>query len=588
MLILILCHNSFSQVTQEWAARFNGPEDSSEYAISMTVDQLGNVYVTGNSYGSGTNIDYLTIKYSSAGIQLWVQRFNGQGNTFDAVSSIAVDIAGNVYVTGGSGSGISPISDYATIKYNSAGDQLWVAGYDGPGHTFEDFASSIAADDSGNVYVTGHSFGNGSSTDFATIKLNSSGIQQWAARYNGTGNSSDEAVSISVDSSGNVYVGGSSIGSGTDYDYLVIKYNSAGDSQWVARYNGPGNSGDNVTSIKLDYSGNVYVTGESNGSGTYKDYATIKYNSNGIQQWVSRYNGIGNGFDYTTSLAVDSAGNAYVTGDISGSQGSRDYATLKYNTGGIQQWVAIYSGTDFSDDYAHSIALDDLGNVYVTGGSDLSLNNEDYATIKYNSTGDSQWVAIYNGPANSNDWASSIALDGIGNVYVTGSSIGIGTSSDYATIKYSQSTGIVHVSSEVPEKFSLFQNFPNPFNPVTNLEFGISDLGFVSLKVYDILGKELATLVNEKLSPGKYKAEFDGSGLPNGVYFYRLTAGEFTETKRMMLIKYQCSMFKYQCSMFNFNLNCDMYIIIIHYSLFIIHYSDILVTIRSYTVPNFA
>ena len=81
------------------------------------------------------------------------------------------------------------------------------------------------------------------------------------------------------------------------------------------------------------------------------------------------------------------------------------------------------------------------------------------------------------------------------------------------------------------------QNYPNPFNPVTNLEFGISDLGFVSLKVFDILGKEIATLVNEKLNPGNYKVEFDGSGLTSGVYFYRIEAGEFVDTKRMILVK---------------------------------------------------
>jgi len=97
--------------------------------------------------------------------------------------------------------------------------------------------------------------------------------------------------------------------------------------------------------------------------------------------------------------------------------------------------------------------------------------------------------------------------------------------------------GINQISNTVPNSFSLEQNYPNPFNPVTNLEFGISDLGFVSLKVYDIIGKEVVTLVNKKLSPGRYNVEFDGSGLTSGVYFYRITAGEFTDTKRMMLVK---------------------------------------------------
>lgn len=103
--------------------------------------------------------------------------------------------------------------------------------------------------------------------------------------------------------------------------------------------------------------------------------------------------------------------------------------------------------------------------------------------------------------------------------------------------------GITKISSEVPDGYLLYQNYPNPFNPVTTLEFGISNLlasrsgGFVSLKIYDILGKEIAALVNERLSPGKYKVEFDGSGLASGVYFYRLQTNNFNETKMMTLIK---------------------------------------------------
>ncbi|MBL0106139.1 MAG: choice-of-anchor D domain-containing protein [Ignavibacteria bacterium] len=97
--------------------------------------------------------------------------------------------------------------------------------------------------------------------------------------------------------------------------------------------------------------------------------------------------------------------------------------------------------------------------------------------------------------------------------------------------------GINNIAGSVPEKFSLSQNYPNPFNPVTNLEFGIAELGFVSLKVFDVLGKEVITLVNEKLSPGVYEAEFDGSSLSSGIYFYKLEAGDFIETKRMILIK---------------------------------------------------
>ena len=93
--------------------------------------------------------------------------------------------------------------------------------------------------------------------------------------------------------------------------------------------------------------------------------------------------------------------------------------------------------------------------------------------------------------------------------------------------------------------FKLYQNYPNPFNPTTNLEFGISDLGFVSLKVYDVLGSEVVTLVNERKNAGTYRVEFDGSNLSSGVYFYKLVVSlsnplaseDYTAVKRMVLIR---------------------------------------------------
>ena len=99
------------------------------------------------------------------------------------------------------------------------------------------------------------------------------------------------------------------------------------------------------------------------------------------------------------------------------------------------------------------------------------------------------------------------------------------------------SIGVTQIITEVPEGFFLTQNYPNPFNPTTNLEFGISKLGFVSLKVYDLLGKEVTTLVNEIKPAGLYEVEFDGSILPSGIYYYKLEAGSFSETKKMLLIK---------------------------------------------------
>ncbi len=538
--------NSLCQVSQEWVARYNNQGNGSIHkAYSLAVDGQGNVYVTGRSFGSDTIYDYATIKYNSAGIQQWVQRYNGPGNGDDEAYSIAVDGFGNVYVTGFSvGSGTS--YDYATIKYNSAGVEEWVQRYNGPGNSF-DWANALAVDSSGNIYVTGFSVGSGTNNDFATIKYNSAGVQQWVQRYNGPGNSGDWANALAVDSSGNVYVTGSSWGVASWDDYTTVKYNSAGVEEWVQRYNGTGNEVDIAYSIAVDGSGNVYVTGWSWGGEQYSsDYATIKYNSAGEELWVRRYNEQGSSTDRAYTLALDISGNVYVTGYCWFSANGPDYATVKYKPNGELQWARRYNGPGNGDDWAFSLAVDGYGNVYVTGRSDGIGTNYDYATVKYNTSGVQQWVQRYTLPGLGIDEGLAIKVDGKGNVYVTGFSQGEPPFyvKEYATIKYSQPIGITPISNEVPKDFRLEQNYPNPFNPVTNIKFTIKENTRVSLKVYDITGKLVSTLVNNVLDRGEHSIIFDGSNFASGIYYYQLITfeiygreAEFIDTRKMVLIK---------------------------------------------------
>jgi len=357
----------FAQVTQEWVATYNGPGNGEDYINSMTVDGSGNVYVTGSSDGTAYGEqyrDYATIKYNASGVQQWVSRYNGPGDNTDKAYSIALDGSGNVYVTGYSvGSGTS--YDYATIKYNSAGVQQWIQRYNGPGNNM-DIANKIVSDGSGNVYVTGRSVGiNG--LDIATIKYNSSGVQQWVQRYNGSGNDTVAGWSIALDGNGNIFVVGCGYSGEWTDNYITIKYNSSGVQQWVQIFNGPGNDRDQSYSIAVDETGNSYVTGYSRTgtNNTTEDYATIKYNSSGVQQWVSRYNGPNPGREWGYSVAVDGSGNVYVTGWSPGIGTGNDYATIKYNSSGVQQWVQRYNGPGNNIDEAVSIALDNSGNVYL-------------------------------------------------------------------------------------------------------------------------------------------------------------------------------------------------------------------------------
>lgn len=529
--------NGISQINLHWNVRFNGSANYYDEGRSIVTDNSGNIYVTGFSYSLGSFEDFTTIKYNSAGVSQWTALFNGSGNSTDKALFIRTDKSGNVYVSGYS-TGAGSSYDYATVKYNSAGIQQWSAVYNGQGNAI-DYVTSLTTDDSGNVYVTGQSYGGFiTQYDIVTIKYNSAGVQQWTSRFDGSGSSNDIGSSISVDYSGNVIVAGQSFESNSgSYDYIIIKYNSFGDQVRISYYDGPGNGIDVATAVKTDNAGNIFVTGYSRGTNSQYDIATVKYNPEGVEQWVSRHNGAANGNDGATGLVTDNNGNVYVSG-YSGISGSNyDIAVLKYDSTGVRQWLRSYNGTSNQNDSSTSLAIDNQGNICVTGFCNSTGTSKDFVTIKYNTNGTQEWLAVYNGNTNEDDVAYSAAFDQNGDVFVTGKTTVPGSTTDILTLKYSTMSGINPVNNTPVNGFRLYDNYPNPFNPSTTIKFEIPDNSFVTLKIFDVNGREVAEPVKENLQPGLYEFRFRAEDLPSGVYFYNLITEEFTETKRMMLIK---------------------------------------------------
>ena len=367
---------------QLWVARKEG------YGCgSLSVDTNRFVYVSAGSSSLGCG----AIKYDTYGNELWSAGYKAPNNEHCEGRDLAVDIDGNVFITGAyyyrdpldPSPDYTTSHDYATLKYDANGNQLWFARYNGLANDY-DYPTSLVVDIDGNVYVTGTSaFEKWISSGWATIKYDTFGNQLWVARYSGTAGGG-QAHAIVVDNDGYVYVTGYTHNVNNGYDYTTIKYDTIGNEKWVANYSGWSSPHEEVAyALAVDDEGNVLVTGESGGG-----YATIKYDRLGNQLWVSHYNGMPTfGFFRTQAVALDVDGNVYITAL------SDDFYSviIKYDTFGNEVWVTGYDKPEHI--FAPALEVDEIGHVYVTCSDLSDNKGGPIITIKYISDADGDGVA---------------------------------------------------------------------------------------------------------------------------------------------------------------------------------------------------
>jgi len=379
------------------------------------------VYVTGYSYRGKRekHADYCTLKYDSDGNLIWDKRYDSRRNGQDYPNALAVDDDGNVYVTGRSEESLEdePLRsfDYLTIKYSDRGRLRWEKRYEGIGVDTDDVATAILVkqpDPLGNVfvYVTGYSEqthqDSGLHKDFATIKYHATnGEEVWTTLDDGAviydGGYNDEANALAVDDADNIYVSGYSFND-DNKDFATIKYDTDGNEVWKTterpngeiRYDGGGDDVATDMVIKADELGDIfiYVTGYSEqdhpGTGLHKDFATIKYDTDGIEVWPDgpAITDGGVGDDEAAAIFVDDFGDIYVTG--TSQKANIDYFTVRYNPDGSVIWMGRYNSATNWNDFAKAIVVvDSEGSVYayVTGFSQKpgSLKNNYILTVKY-------------------------------------------------------------------------------------------------------------------------------------------------------------------------------------------------------------
>ncbi|MBE2216795.1 MAG: SBBP repeat-containing protein [Ignavibacteria bacterium] len=359
---------------QEWLRLYDNIWGGGNQGKCVIIDKSKNIYAAGYTYGGSEYFNYCIIKYTKDGIQQWIRIYNGPGNGIDQITHISVDSMDNIIVTGIS-SRIGEFNyDYATIKYDSAGNELWVRRY-GVGSS-SSFTSGIAVDIDQNSYVTGSIEGN-----CVTVKYSPSGQILWTNTYD-SGNV-ELSHSLTIDNIGNVIITGENrIAGGQDFnDYLTIKYSSLGVLQWVRKYDGNAHLSDVANSVTSDHNGNVYVGGTSYVTNSSSEFCTIKYSHTGNQQWIRNYGSPSNLYS-NVSMSLNRDGSLYIGGWQATGLGA-DYVLIKYSINGMQFWVTTYNGSANRSDYLYALTTDNTGNVYVTGQSERKDLHVDCCTIKY-------------------------------------------------------------------------------------------------------------------------------------------------------------------------------------------------------------
>ncbi len=381
---------------------------------------------------------------ASAATVDWTRQFGT--STSDYGQGVATDGSGNVYVTGFTGGTLpgqssSGSADAYVRKYDAAGNELWTRQF---GTSSIDYGYSVAIDGSGNIYVTGNTYGTlpGQSSaggfDAFVRKYDATGNELWTRQF-GT-SASDYGYSVVTDGGGNVYISGYTSGtlpgqsSAGSFDAFVRKYDATGSELWTRQFGTV--TEDRGQSIAVDTSGNVYLSGYTGGtlpgqsSSGGRDAYVRKYDTSGTELWTRQFGTSAN--DYGYGVATDGGGNAYISGYTEdtlpdqSSLGGRDAFVRKYDAAGSELWTRQF-GTPNSD-VSNSVATDAGGNVYVTGFTGGTLPGQSFSGSfdtfirKYDASGTELWTNQFG--TSGADLGRGVATDAGGNVYISGYTYG--------------------------------------------------------------------------------------------------------------------------------------------------------------------
>ncbi len=613
----------------QWSKRFgtalnqigNGVATDGSYNVIVTGELNGTADFGGGPLTSGGNADVFLAKFDINGAHLWSKRFGGALNQIGY--SVAANASGGIAITGD----LNGTADFGGGLLTSAGNtDVFVARFDAGGtHSWSkrfgdatvQTGTSVAMDGAGNVIVTGElsgtaDFGGGPLTsaggvDVFVAKFDASGNHLWSKRY---GAASDQLCnSVDVDGSGNIFItgelngttdfGGGPLTSAGNTDIFLVKIDANGNHVWSKSFGAT--QSQICYAVSTDGPGNAVIVGELRGTTDFgggvltsagaADIFVVKFDTNGNHLWSKRFGAAGNQSGF--SVVGYGSGGVAITGQFSGttdfgggpltSAGGQDAFLVKLDAGGNHLWSQRFG--DPQTETGYSVAVDGWGDVVFTGrfagvinfggapltsagGYDAFLtkfidenlvpvlftrfeasNRDGDVEITWDVSSDEaltrftlyrrddahpQAIALVQGVVEPMTRSYLDARVEPGHTYhyelVVETRDGDEFRSPVATVTVGRILAV------------LGQNFPNPFNPATTIEYTVTERTRLALEIYDVTGSLVVRLDQGVRDAGTYRVKWegrDGSGLPvgSGVYFYRLEGVPRLGLKKMILVK---------------------------------------------------
>ncbi|MFH1942858.1 MAG: T9SS type A sorting domain-containing protein [bacterium] len=461
------------------------------------------------------------------------------GTDYDSGASVQQTSDGGYIIAGMTRSFGAGKNDVYLVKTDAAGDTLWTRTFGGAEN---DVGFSVQQTSDGGYILAGatDSFGAGGN-DVFLVKTDANGNSLWTTPRTFGGAKSDWAQSVQQVSDGGYIITGVTLSSGAGKnDIYLIKTDASGNAVWEKTFGGAGL--DNGYSVQQVSDGGYVIAGvtQSFGAGT-SDFFLVKTDADGNAVWSRTFGGSKDDTGWSVQQASD-GGYVIAGGTNSFGAGKWDFFLVKTDASGNALWERTFGGVE--DDCGFSVQQASDGGYIISGYTASSgAGKYDVYLVKTDADGNSLWTRTFGGAEDDIGWAVRQTSDK--GYIIAGDTGSFGAGNNDVYLIKTDASGSTPVEEEDPERidsFQLFQNYPNPFNLETVIEYQVPKKSRVTLKVFDMLGREIKTLVDMEEGPGYKTAQWDGrdadnSIVPSGVYIYQIRAKDFVQSKKLTVVK---------------------------------------------------